>query len=66
MNNFEISEAWIQSTLFYNANMKNGSFDSITFVDVDFSETDFQETQFSLFNEIGDNNYGCKNNSICK
>jgi len=66
MNDFEISETWIQSTVFYDADMKNGNFDSITFIDVDFSGTDFQGTQFLSLNEIGDNNYSCKNSLICK
>ena len=45
--------------------MRNGNFDSITFIDLDFSETDFQGTEFASLNEIGDNDYSCKNNMIC-
>ena len=65
MKNFQISDAWFQSSSFYNAVMRNGNFDSITFIDLDFSETDFQGTEFTLLNEIGDNNYNCKNSEIC-
>jgi len=65
MKNFRISETWLQSTSFYNANFINGDFDSMIFSDLDFTETDFQGTKFTLINEIGDNNYNCKNNIIC-
>ena len=65
MKNFEISNAWFQSSSFYNADMRNGNFNSITFIDLDFSETNFQGTEFALLNEIGDNDYSCKNNVIC-
>ena len=65
MKNFKISETWLQSTSFYNADMINGAFDSMIFADVDFTGTEFQGTEFTLINEIGDNNYNCKNNIIC-
>ena len=65
MKNFQISNAWFQSSSFYNADMRNGNFDSITFIDLDFSGTDFQGTEFVSLNEIGDNDYSCKNNVIC-
>ena len=65
MKNFEISESWFQSTSFYNADLSNGNFDSITLIDLNFTETELQGTEFILLNEIGDNNYSCKNNMIC-
>lgn len=66
MKNFKISETWLQSTSFYNADMINGAFDSMIFAGVDFTETDFQGTEFAIIIEIGDNNnYNCKNNIIC-
>ena len=65
IKNFRISNAWFQSSSFYNADMRNGNFDSITFIDLDFSETNFQGTEFTLLNEIGGNDYSCKNNVIC-
>jgi uncharacterized protein YjbI with pentapeptide repeats len=65
MKNFQISESWFQSTSFHNTDMRNGDFDSITFIDVDFSETEFQGTEFTLLNEFGNNNYSCKNGTIC-
>ena len=65
MKNFKISESWFQSSSFYNADMRNGNFESITFIDLDFSDTDLQGTEFTSLNEIGDNDYSCKNNGIC-
>ena len=37
----------------------------ISSFDLDFSDTDFQGTEFTLVNEIGNNDYSCKNNKIC-
>ena len=65
MRDFEISKSWFQSTSFYNADLSNGNFDSITLIDLNFTETELQGTEFRLLNEIGDNNYNCKNNMIC-
>ena len=42
MENLKISEGWFQSTSFYNTNMSNGNFNSITFVDLNFTETGIQ------------------------
>jgi uncharacterized protein YjbI with pentapeptide repeats len=66
MNDFDIRETWIQSTSFKNVQMTNGIFDSITFIDTHFLGTDLEGTNIMNLNEVGDNTYDCKNNSICR
>ena len=65
MNNFEISETWIQTTSFNNVEMTNGIFDAITFIDTHFLETNLDGTIISNLNEMDNNTYDCKNNPIC-
>ena len=48
MNNFEITETWIQTTSFNNVEITEGILDSITYIDTHFQETYAADNVFSL------------------